>query len=315
MFPWLKLYFTMILINIINTIHKRLKLSLDGGFNIKLRIIILISALTCIFVSGCSTPAEEKVKSLDDAYFYIIDKKDDMKIDDVKNLLKDYKLDIVDNSEVHDVEGEKSYGYRFGNDETFLNVGFIVSGNNETIDFLEYHLDNDKLLLMSSKEENQWVYSIAHSQLDATTPKKILKEVNELGLSIEKKENQYSLEDAYYKIMNSLSNSEDMQINDVKKLLKGYSLESDLVEDEPEDDLKMYSYEFSNDNNESITVTNTIQDNKEYISDINYFIGSLKNYPYLSISSLSGDPGVFIDYYTNDKTTYEKAYNLINKSK
>lgn len=305
----------MILINIINTIHKRLKLSLNGGFNIKLKIIILISALTCIFVSGCSTPAEEKVKSLDDAYFYIIDKKDDMKIDDVKNLLKDYKLNIVDNSEIHDVDGEKSYGYRFGNDETFLNVGFIVSGNNETIDFLEYHLDNDKLLLMSSKEENQWVYSITHSQLDITTPKKILKEVNELGLSLEKKENQYSLEDAYYKIMNSLSNSEDMQINDVKKLLKGYSLESDLVEDEPEDDLKMYSYEFSNDNNESITVTNTIQDNKEYISDINYSIGSLKDYPYLSISSLSGDPEVFIDYYTNDKTTYEKAYNLINKSK
>lgn len=173
----------MILINIINTIHKHLKLGLNGGFIIKLKIIILISALTCIFVSGCSTPAKEKVKSLDDAYFYIIDKKEDMKIDDVK------------------------------------------------------------------------------------------------------------------------------------KLLKGYSLESDLVEDEPEDDLNMYSYKFSNDNNESIAVTNTVQYNKEYISEIHYFIGSLKDYPYLSISSLSEDPGVFIDYYTNDKTTYEKAYNLINKLK
>ena len=305
----------MILINIINTIHKHLKLGLNGGFIIKLKIIILISALTCIFVSGCSTPAKEKVKSLDDAYFYIIDKKEDMKIDDVKNLLKDYKLNIVDNSEIHDVDGEKSYGYRFREDKKYLYIDFLVSESKETIDSLEYHLDNDKLLLMSSKEENQWVYSISHSQLDSTAPKKILTEVNELGLSLEKKENQYSLEDTYYKIMNSLSNSEDMKINDVKKILKGYSLESDLVEDEPEDDLNMYSYKFSNDNNESITVTNTVQYNKEYISEIHYFIGSLKDYPYLSISSLSEDSGVFIDYYTNDKTTYEKAYNLINKLK
>ncbi|MCC3868270.1 hypothetical protein [Terrisporobacter mayombei] len=101
-------------------------------------------------------------------------------------------------------------------------------------------------------------------------------------------------------------------IEDVKKLLKDYSFKSDLVEDEPEDNLKMYSYIFRNNNMESIRVTNTIQDNKEYISDIGHTVGK---YPQLSIGAVSGDTTVHVDYYTSDKTTYEKVYNLINKLK
>lgn len=265
------------------------------------KIIILISALiSCIFISGCSIPAKEKVQSLEDAYFYILNKKEELGINDVKNILNDYKLDIVDNTEVHDVEGEKSYGYRFGDDKAYLNVSFIVLGNDETIDFIEYHLDNDRLLLVSAKGDEQWKYNITYSQLNKSICEKILKEKNQLGISIQRKENQYSLQDACIYIIDSLANNKDIKIKDVKKLLKDYSFESDLVEDETEDNLKMYSYTFRNDNMDSISVTNTIQNNREYISDIGY---------------TSGDDTVHVDYYTSDKTTYEKAYDLINKLK
>lgn len=277
------------------------------------KIIILISALiSCIFISGCSVPTKEKVQSLEDAYFYILNKKEDMKIEDVKNLLKDYQLDIVDNSEIHDVKGEKSYDYRFGNDETFLNIGFLVSEDKETIDSLEYHLDNDNLILMADKGDNQWKYDISYSQLDKSICKKILKEKNELGISINREENQSSLEDVCLYVVSSLSSDKNIKIEDVKKQLKNYTFESDLVEDEPEDNLKMYSYAFRNNNIESITVTNTIQNNKEYISDMLYTIGK---YPKLEISSASEISTININYSTNDKTSFEKAYNLINKLK
>ncbi len=277
------------------------------------KIIVLISALiSCIFIYGCSIPAKEKVQSLEDAYFYILNKKEELGINDVKNILKDYKLDIVDNTEVHDVEGEKSYGYRFGDDKTYLNVSFIVSENDETIDFIEYHLDNDRLLLVSAKGDELWKYNITYSQLNKSICEKILKEKNQLGISIQRKENQYSLEGACIYIIDSLANNKDIKIKDVKKLLKDYSFESDLVEDEPEDNLKMYSYAFRNDNMENISVTNTTQNNKEYISDIVYIVGE---HPQLSIGYTSGDDTVHVDYYTSDKTTHEKAYDLINKLK
>ena len=91
-------------------------------------------------------------------------------------------------------------------------------------------------------------------------------------------------------------------IEDVKKLLKDYSFKSDLVEDEPEDNLKMYSYTFRNNNMESIRVTNTIQDNKEYISQNTIILPMYR------------EIGDFIEvYYFIDKPTilYKESFNKL----
>ena len=140
------------------------------------KIIITIVLLTCIFISGCNIQENGKVKSLEDAYFYLLDKsgnEESLKIEDVKKLLKDYKLDILDHSENHDVNDEKSYEYIFnGKDKTYLSVNFIVSSNKETIDSLQYNLDNDTLNLVANKVDKQWEYIIYYNDIDKSIYKK-----------------------------------------------------------------------------------------------------------------------------------------------
>ena len=58
------------------------------------KIIVLFAILICIFSSGCSKQEERKVESLEDAYFYAVEKvesKEEIKIEDIKELLKEYE--------------------------------------------------------------------------------------------------------------------------------------------------------------------------------------------------------------------------------
>lgn len=278
------------------------------------KIIILISVLTCIFISGCNMQGKEKVESLGDAYFYLLNKaenEEDIGIDDVKKLLKDYELKILDHSETHDVKGEKSYDYIFtGDDKEYLSVNFIVSGSKETIDFLTHRLYDDAIILMSIKGEKQWNYSIDTSKLDRSSYKKILGEINELGISIQRKENQYSLEDACYYIIDKVNNNEDVKIDDIKKLLKDYRFESEFIEEIPEDNTKIYNYTFRNGDIEKIIIDTYEINNKEAISNIMHFISKD---PELVLSFRIQDSNLSVSYNTNDKTNYKKAWDIINK--
>lgn len=278
------------------------------------KIIILISVLACIFISGCNMQGKEKVKSLGDAYFYLLDKaenEEDIGIDDVKKLLKDYEFKILDHSEIHDVKGEKSYEYIFtGDDNEYLSVSFIVSGSKETIDLLTHSLYDDAIILMSIKGEKQWNYSIDTYKLDRSSYKKILGEIDELGISIQRKENQYSLEDACYYIIDKVNNNEDVKIDDIKKLLKDYRFESEFMEEIPEDNTKIYNYTFRNGDIEKIIIDTYEINNKEAISNIMHFISKD---PELVLSFRIQDSNLSVSYNTNDKTNYKKAWDIINK--
>ena len=142
--------------------------------------------------------------------------------------------------------------------------------------------------------------------------KKIIEEINELDIYIERNENQYPLEDACDYIMNKIDNDENINIEEVKNLLKDYSLKSELIEEDHTIDLKIYDYTFSNGDMESIKITTYVENNKETISYISHFIGKFTDNSNL-VLSFESQTDVSVSYYTSDRTTYKKAWEQINK--
>lgn len=283
------------------------------------KIIILITVLTCFFISGCSMQ-RQRIQSLEDAYFYLLDKrenKEDVEIDDIKNLLKNYELEILDHSEIHDVKGEKLYEYIFtDNNNTSLHVSFIVSNNEETIDFLQYSTDNDNSMLIYYISDNQSNFVLDYKNLDKSIYEKILNKTDELGFSIPK--NESSLKDVCSYIVDKRDKGKDVKIDEIKNLLKDYDLKSELTEDDPSIDLKMYDYEFSKNNIEKLIVSTNVESNKESISSISHFIGSYSDsilHLYFSSPIAGEETELYLSYNTVDKTSYEKFYNFINEIK
>lgn len=284
------------------------------------KITIIITILSCIFIIGCNRSGE-KIESLEEAYFYLIDKtenKENMRIEDVKNLLKDYELKVSDLSEIHDVKGEKSYEYIFTRDnesDASLHVGFIVSNKKETIDFLQYSRDDDSTNLMTSISDNKSDFSIHYSNLDKSFYEKILNKTDELGLSLP--ENDPLLEETSYYIVNEGDKGKNVEIDEIKNLLKDYNLEVELKNDGPSEDCKEYSYRFTNSNIERLVISAREQYySEEGITSISHFIG---NYPrYLSFyfgSPIQGEETtVHVSYDTDNKNLYKKLYNIINES-
>lgn len=75
------------------------------------KIIILISVLSCVFISGCSIHGK-RVESLEEAYIYLIDEIDNnsnVGVDHVKKLLKDYDVKLEDNSDTENLKDEKKH--------------------------------------------------------------------------------------------------------------------------------------------------------------------------------------------------------------
>ena len=283
------------------------------------KIIILITVLTCFFISGCSMHWE-RVQSLEDAYFYLLDKrenKEDVGIDDIKNILKNYELEVLDHSEIHDVKGEKLYEYIFtDNNDTSLHVSFIVSDKKETIDFLQYSADNDNSMLIYYISDNQSNFTLDYKNLDQSVYEKILSKTDELGFSIS--ENESSLKDACSYIVDKGDKGQNVKIDEVKNLLKDYDFKSELIDDDPNIDLKMYSYEFSKNDIEKLIVSTNVEHNEESISSISHFIGSYSDsilHLYFSSPIPGEETELYLSYNTVDKTTYKKLYNFLNEIK
>lgn len=119
------------------------------------KIIILISAFTFLFVSGCSLQKEGKVESLKDAYFYILEKNkdDEFKIDNLKALLKIYDIEETENKE------SESKKYIFSKDENEkLSITTKIEDINKTesIESLTYNFKKN-----DDSEDNTTVTDIS----------------------------------------------------------------------------------------------------------------------------------------------------------
>lgn len=119
------------------------------------KIIILISAFTFLFVSGCSLQKEGKVESLKDTYFYILEKNEDdeFKIDNLKALLKTYDVEETENKE------SESKKYIFSKDENEkLSITTKIEDINKTesIESLTYNFKKN-----DNSEDNTTVTDIS----------------------------------------------------------------------------------------------------------------------------------------------------------
>lgn len=97
--------------------------------------------ISCIFIAGCSTEKNKRIKSLKDAYFYIVEKNEDkeFKIADIKELLKDYDIEEKDQTE----SGCKMY--IFGKNENEKLSVSVETAQNESIQNVTYNvIQNNK---------------------------------------------------------------------------------------------------------------------------------------------------------------------------
>lgn len=92
----------------------------------------------CIFITGCSAEKNEKIESLKDAYFYIVEKNEDkeFKVEDVKELLKEYDIQKLNQEEFNQTE------YICNNNNEKLTIA-TENNNNENIVRVTYNIEHD----------------------------------------------------------------------------------------------------------------------------------------------------------------------------
>lgn len=189
------------------------------------KIIVLFAILICIFSSGCSKQEERKVESLEDAYFYAVEKvesKEEIKIEDIKELLKEYKFELTDLSEDLGLKQDiKKYAYSFSNDKWEKLVIFTKKNNNnetEIIGNINYLIEKDKnsneipfrIYLSYENIDNLDEFTIDFNTYDITN-------FNKLSKVIYNKDSLFL--DAYNKIIENMCTTNDLTLKDIEKII------------------------------------------------------------------------------------------------
>ena len=189
------------------------------------KIIVLFAILICIFSSGCSKQEERKVESLEDAYFYAVEKvesKEEIKIEDIKELLKEYKFELIDMSENSGSKQDiKKYAYSFSNDKREKLVIFTKKNNNnetEIIGNINYLIEKDKnsneipfrIYLSYENIDNLDEFTIDFNTYDITNLKKLSKVIyNKDSLFL----------NTYNKIIENMCTTNDLTLKDIEKII------------------------------------------------------------------------------------------------
>ena len=258
------------------------------------KIIVLFAILICIFSSGCSKQEERKVESLEDAYFYAVEKvesKEEIKIEDIKELLKEYKFELIDMSENSGSKQDiKKYAYSFSNDKREKLVIFTKKNNNnetEIIGNINYLIEKDKnsneipfrIYLSYENIDNLDEFTIDFNTYDITNLKKLSKVIyNKDSLFL----------NTYNKIIENMCTTNDLTLKDIEKIinmkpisdshLESFSdIKSDKLEisrDTYKNDFEELSINYINDKDKIGRVLYTKSDTK---TDIDYNLTLIKS--------------------------------------
>ncbi|QJA08627.1 hypothetical protein HF520_06590 [Romboutsia sp. CE17] len=258
------------------------------------KIIVLFAILICIFSSGCSKQEERKVESLEDAYFYAVEKvesKEEIKIEDIKELLKEYKFELIDMSENSGSKQDiKKYAYSFSNDKREKLVIFTKKNNNnetEIIGNINYLIEEDKnsnetpfrIYLSYENIDNLDEFTIDFNTYDITNLKKLSKVIyNKDSLFL----------NTYNKIIENMCTTNDLTLKDIEKIinmkpisdshLESFSdIKSDKLEisrDTYKNDFEELSINYINDKDKIGRVLYTKSDTK---TDIDYNLTLIKS--------------------------------------
>ena len=258
------------------------------------KIIVLFAILICIFSSGCSKQEERKVEFLEDAYFYAVEKvesKEEIKIEDIKELLKEYKFELIDMSENSGSKQDiKKYAYSFSNDKREKLVIFTKKNNNnetEIIGNINYLIEEDKnsnetpfrIYLSYENIDNLDEFTIDFNTYDITNLKKLSKVIyNKDSLFL----------NTYNKIIENMCTTNDLTLKDIEKIinmkpisdshLESFSdIKSDKLEisrDTYKNDFEELSINYINDKDKIGRVLYTKSDTK---TDIDYNLTLIKS--------------------------------------
>lgn len=258
------------------------------------KIIVLFAILICIFSSGCSKQEERKVESLEDAYFYAVEKvesKEEIKIEDIKELLKEYKFELIDMSENSGSKQDiKKYAYSFSNDKGKKLVIFTKKNENnqtESIENINYLIEEDKnsneipfkIYLSYENIDSLGKFTIDFNTYDITN-------FNKLSKVIYNKDSLFL--NTYNKIIENMCTTNDLTLKDIEKIinmkpisdshLESFSdIKSDKLEisrDTYKNDFEELSINYINDKDKIGRVLYTKSDTK---TDIDYNLQLIKS--------------------------------------
>lgn len=278
------------------------------------KVIILISVLSCVFISGCSTQGK-RVESLEEAYIYLIDEienNNDVGVDYVKRLLKDYEVELEDNSDAEDEKGEKKHNYRFTDDnDSTLNVSFIISNNKESVYSVNYKTKNHESILDYSIVDGVPYFYLTYSDINKSIYKEVIDKIDTIGITMKNKEEGQKLANLGYSIADKIDNGDNVEIKDIKKLLKNYKFEFKLTEEI--DMPKLYEYTFSNNESGKLNIDIDKYDDREDVTNINYKVEDNYNLTLILGVSPEKEVSLFISYISQEIDDYMNLYNLIKK--
>lgn len=220
------------------------------------KIIILISAFTFLFVSGCSLQKERKVESLKDAYFYILEKNEDdeFKIDSLKALLKIYDLEETDQTES---ESKKYIFSKDENEKLSITTKITDSDKNEDIESLTYDFKKND----NSKDDITVAdISLSYENNGDTSKLKVACDTNSLQIFESISNIIDDKESSFLKIYNEV----------VKDMLtkNSLTLEKIRLKTAEEPSIKNYTENFGDDN--EFEMTRYLYTNKNENMTINY---------------------------------------------
>lgn len=280
------------------------------------KVIILISVLSCVFISGCSTQGK-RVESLEEAYIYLIDEienNNDVGVDYVKRLLKDYEVELEDNSDAEDEKGEKKHNYRFTDDnDSTLNVSFIISNNKESVYSVNYKTKNHESILDYSIVDGVPYFYLTYSDINKSIYKEVIDKIDTIGITMKNKEEGQKLANLGYSIADKIDNGDNVEIKDIKKLLKNYNFEFELESIEGIDSPQIYKYTFSNNESGKLLIEGYKYDDREDVTDIKYKVEDNYNLTLILGVSPEKEVSLFISYISQEIDDYMNLYNLTKK--
>lgn len=203
--------------------------------------IVLLASLICAFTLGCTSAKEEKVGSLKDAYFNIgkkLEKKEEVTVEYVKELLKDYDYEKGDT-----VDNEKGYlGYEmhtFTKDKEKLIISDATYGGEKSLEL--YYLLIGELesasisYTPSSKAQRFYLYG-GVSDINL---------YEEMSNMLDKKGSK--LLNTYNKISKNIGNNKDITISDIEKMTDIKPAKEDTFDDTISKEVTYYTFTKGND--------------------------------------------------------------------
>lgn len=267
--------------------------------------------ISCIFIAGCSTEKNERIESLKDEYFYIVEKNEDkeFKIADVKELLKDYDIEEKDQRE----SGRKMYIFSKNENEK-LSVS-VETAQNESIQNVTYNvIQNNKDREVVSNVSLNYDISGGFNKFGINCDTKSIAIFKSLSNKIDDKESLFLK--VYNKVVEDIFEKNDLTLKKIKEEINTEPLVKNYTENFGDDNKFEITRNRYTNKNEDITI-NYIDKEKKVGRTIYTKLDKDGNALLTKIAYIKNindkNPNLSIGAYTQKAKDQEKLLNQVIK--